>query len=62
MGPQKGLFGPKRVKSTTELGERQKEVLKRVSGGVKIPIGPNRKNGSCRRALERVKRTYIMKY
>ena len=45
MGPQKGLLGPKMVKSTTELGERQKEVLKRASGGVKIPIGPNRKMG-----------------
>ena len=38
MGPQKGPFGPKMVKSTTELGKRQKEVLKRASGGVKIPI------------------------
>ena len=38
MGPQKGLFGPKMVKSTTGLGERQKEVLKRASGEVKISI------------------------
>ena len=33
------------VKSTTELGERRQEVLKRASGGVKIPIVPNRKMG-----------------
>ena len=52
MGPQKGLFGPKRVNSTTELGERLKEVLERASGGIKIPIGPNRKMGPAEGPLE----------
>ena len=31
-------MGPKMVKSTTELGERHKEVLKRASGGSKIHV------------------------
>ena len=52
MGLPEGLLGPKIMKSTTELGERQKEVLKRVSGGIKIPIGLIGKMGPAEGSLE----------
>ena len=56
------FLGPKMVKSTTELGQRAEGGLEKDFWSHQNPYWPNRENGSCGRALERVKRTYIMKY